>query len=246
MSEEIWLPCPDFEKKYLISNKGRILSIGTYNTCKKGIIKQHKKKGRNGYMQVQLFDSGHYKTIEVHTLVAKAFIPNHDKLPIVNHKDENKTNNCVENLEWCTVKYNCRYSNSKEIDIYTKDGLFIETISCISDAAIKYKTFTSSISRCCRSKYGTCKGFQFRYHGEPFSKRPISKYQLRKMRKGHNPHETRRKKINEFTLDNKFVKTWDSITEASLCYNIPTTNICKCCKGLIKTINKKIFKYAKK
>lgn len=108
---EEWKPCPEFETKYLISNYGRIKSIGTYNTCKtNSIIAQTKKHGRNGYMQVRLHDNGRARTIEVHTLVAKAFIPNPHNYACVNHKNENKTDNRVDNLEWCSNEYNIRYS----------------------------------------------------------------------------------------------------------------------------------------
>jgi hypothetical protein len=74
-----------------------VLSIGTYNTCKKGkLISLHKKKSRpNPVVQVQLFDSGRMKTIEVHILVAKAFIPNPENLPVVTHLDKNNSNKSI-------------------------------------------------------------------------------------------------------------------------------------------------------
>ena len=160
---ELWNPCPNFEEKYLVSNLGRILSVGTYNTCKKGLINQHKKKGRNGYMRVQLYDNNRYKTIDVHTLVAKAFIPNPNNLPMVNHKDEDKTNNDVSNLEWCDNKYNVRYSRAKAVDVYSKNGDYIETFDCITDAALKYGTQTTNISKCCKGKRKTASGKIFKY-----------------------------------------------------------------------------------
>ena len=68
----------------------------------------------SGYMSVMLYDSNHEtKRIMVHRLVAKTFIPNPDNLPEVNHKDENKLNNCADNLEWCTNLYNVNYGNAK-------------------------------------------------------------------------------------------------------------------------------------
>jgi hypothetical protein len=74
---ELWKPCPGFEEKYLVSSHGRVMGIGTYNTCKKGeLIKLHKKHGRNGYMQARFYDNGRASTVEIHLLVAKAFIPN--------------------------------------------------------------------------------------------------------------------------------------------------------------------------
>lgn len=164
MCIEIWKPCPNFESKYLISNYGRIKSIGTYNTCKTGqLIKQYKKKGRNGYMQVRLYDSKRVKTVEVHTLVAKAFLPNPNNYKYVNHKDEDKTNNYVENLEWCTNQYNVWYSNHLKVSQYDKQGNFICTYASITEAAASIQSNTSNISKCCKGKRKTVKGFIFKY-----------------------------------------------------------------------------------
>ena len=240
---EMWKPCPDFETKYLISSHGRIMGIGTYNTCKKGeLLSLHKKHGRNGYIQVQLFDSGRMRTIEVHTLVAKAFIPNPDNLPMVNHIDEDKTNNHVENLEWCTNQYNVRYSNAKAIDVYTREGEFVETVEAISETAKKYKTDTTNISRCCKSQYGTCKGYQFRYHGEPFQKKPVSqKVARRKERSGHDSNESRYVALFEYTVDGSFVTSWPNSNAAARAYGIAGSNIRKCGRGEIATIGGRIF-----
>lgn len=67
-----------------------------------------------GYKQVALTKNGKTKLYFVHRLVAKAFIPNPDKLECVNHKDENKANNRVSNLEWCTYKYNNTYGTTQQ------------------------------------------------------------------------------------------------------------------------------------
>ena len=66
---------------------------------------------KNGYLQVGLHDKNNHKYVNIHRLVAEAFIPNPDNLPEVNHKDEDKTNNHVNNLEWCTGSYNARYGS---------------------------------------------------------------------------------------------------------------------------------------
>ena len=168
-TNEKWLPCPDFESKYLVSSYGRIKSIGTYNTCKTGkLLNIHKKNGRNGYMQVRLFDNGRAKTIEVHSLVAKAFVPNPLCLPMVNHIDKDKANNYYKNLEWCNNQYNIRYSCAKRIDVYTKDGKFVETLDAVASVAQKYKMPSRNVSRSCQKHYNTRSGFTFRYHNERF------------------------------------------------------------------------------
>lgn len=95
-----WKPIDGYEG-YLVSDDGRVWS------SKRGIeLAQEEKKG---YLNVYLYNRDGRKFIGVHRLVAIAFIPNPDNLPEVNHKDENPMNNRVDNLEWCTAKYNSNY-----------------------------------------------------------------------------------------------------------------------------------------
>jgi hypothetical protein len=68
-----------------------------------------------GYYFVRLSKDGKAKNYTIHRLVANAFIPNPDDEPIINHIDENKLNNKVDNLEWCSAQYNVRYSIAKPI-----------------------------------------------------------------------------------------------------------------------------------
>ena len=106
-NKEIWKDCKGYEGKYQVSNFGRVWSV---------VKQQYKNQriGKDGYYKVTLIaKNGKQKTERVHRLVALAFIPNPDRLPQVNHKDECKTNNCVENLEWCDAKYNTLYSSYK-------------------------------------------------------------------------------------------------------------------------------------
>ena len=92
-TDEKWLPVPGYEGLYEVSDHGKVRS-------RKKVLKEHPM--RNGYYNVSLFKDGKYKAYGIHRLVALAFIPNREHLPQVNHKDGNKKNNAVENLEWCT------------------------------------------------------------------------------------------------------------------------------------------------
>lgn len=100
---EIWKDVQDFPQKYEISNKGRLRNKTTNH-----IYKQTNKKG--DYFTIILYDDNHKKSVRIHRLVAKTFIPNPNNYPCVNHKDLNKQNNNVNNLEWCTQSYNVKHA----------------------------------------------------------------------------------------------------------------------------------------
>lgn len=107
MKGEIWKDIEGYEGLYQVSNMGRIKSLNYNNTGKEGIMKGY--DNGHGYLQVGLFKEGNREQPLVHVLVATAFIDNVDNLPEVNHKDENKYNNCIENLEWVSHEYNLNY-----------------------------------------------------------------------------------------------------------------------------------------
>lgn len=102
--QEIWKPIPNFPR-YEVSNMGQVRFIdGIFNRIVKGSINE------SGYLRVAMRDSeGNKKYKKVNRLVAEAFLDNSDNKPEVNHKDGNKLNNCVDNLEWCTRKENMEH-----------------------------------------------------------------------------------------------------------------------------------------
>ena len=116
--EEIWRPIEGYEGLYEISSYGRVKSLERYRSNNGGIqlLKERimNPLDYNGYKNVLLWKNGSKKKEYVHRLVAKAFIPNPDNLKEVNHKDENPSNNMVENLEWCNHRYNMNYGTLQQ------------------------------------------------------------------------------------------------------------------------------------
>ena len=114
---EIWKDIEGYEGRYQISNLGRVKSLsrtidvgGKFKRFQpERILKP--SKGVKGYLLVELYKNNCSKMKRVHRLVAESFIPNPKKLLSVNHIDENKENNTMENLEWCTDRYNNLYHN---------------------------------------------------------------------------------------------------------------------------------------
>lgn len=109
----------------------------------------------NRYYSVTLKNNGNSKIIRVHRLVAQAFIPNTNDYKEINHIDENKLNNKVDNLEWCDRIYNIRYSLSKSVKQYDLQGNYIKTWECISEASGDLKIDKSHISDVCKGKRKT-------------------------------------------------------------------------------------------
>lgn len=109
-TQEEWKPITGYEGLYEVSSFGNIRTIKRQGTNSRTIKQQIDRKG---YCYVSLCENGKYKRSSVHRLVATAFIENLKELPCVNHKDENKANNCVNNLEWCSYRYNNNYGTAR-------------------------------------------------------------------------------------------------------------------------------------
>lgn len=190
---EIWKDIEGYEGYYQVSNLGRVKSLDR---------QIHMKNGKNmlvsgtimalqinqGYLTVRLRLGNTRKNVRVHRLVATAFIPNPNNLPEVNHIDENKQNNSVDNLEWCTHKYNSNFgtknirsnitksknpnlreickSNGMKIAkkvICTTTGEIYESIRC---AARSTGLDRSCIYRVCSGKLKSTHGYVFMYFSD--------------------------------------------------------------------------------
>lgn len=170
--EEIWKDISGFEGYYQISNLGNLRSIDRFVTRsgKKMHIKGRIMRPYNngGYHQYLLRKDGKSFGAWAHREVAKAFIPNPDNLPCVNHKDENPSNNRVDNLEWCTYGYNLAYNDlakrkaidkRKPILQYSKDGEFIREWSHAREAAETLGLNKRAIYECCAGRSKTSGGY---------------------------------------------------------------------------------------
>lgn len=111
---------------------------------------------RTGYYSVDLRKNGKRYKFRIHRLVAEAFIPNLDSLPMINHKDENKLNNIASNLEWCDSTYNTHYSKHQDLSVYCFD--LDEYFKSASDAAVHTGVCRTSIVKACRGQLSQAGG----------------------------------------------------------------------------------------
>lgn len=169
MDREEWADIKGYEEAYQISNLGRVKSLtrevkfsdGRTRTFQSKIIPQ--RLSGKGYLMVSLWKHHEGKRFLVHRLVAEAFIPNPSNLPQVNHKDENKVNNTVSNLEWCTSQYNNLYSHKVGVVQLDEDNHIIKQWNSIIEAANELHISASNISMCCSGVIERCKGFKWQY-----------------------------------------------------------------------------------
>lgn len=175
MLTEIWKDISEFNGKYQVSNLGHVRNTNNLNDNDGGVL--HPGALYNGYYRVTLSNGENTKREYVHRLVAKAFIDNPNNYPQINHKDENRLNNNVDNLEWCTDKYNANYGNhNKHISesllkgsskIVQTDLLnnFVKTWDNL--ASIQNSGFDHShVANCCKHVANSSKGYHWFYKQE--------------------------------------------------------------------------------
>lgn len=205
----------DYEKLYAITEYGEVWSYKRNKFLKKCLTK-------SGYYIVNLHKNGVMKSYRINRLVAIAFIPNPNNLPLVNHKDENKLNNSVDNLEWCDIKYNNNYGNrNKKLSESKKSyNLSVETRQKLSNSSKGRKLSDDT-------------------------KRKISESKA-KMSKEKKAEITEKIKtvIEKSVICIETNTIYKSIVEASLETNTNASNISSCCKGRFKTAGGYHWKYA--
>lgn len=158
---------PGYEGKYAITSCGKVWSYYINN-----FLSQH--IDRKGYQRVMLHLNGKQKLWSVHRLVAITYIPNPNNFPEVNHKDENKLNNSINNLEWCDRKYNLNYGTARErsAERQKKTSPFNKRVLCVETGIIYFSAQeakrqtginNTSISKVCNGKRNVAGGYHWKY-----------------------------------------------------------------------------------
>lgn len=160
MNTEIWKPVVGFEGLYEVSNYGNLKGLKRGKNLKSWVH-------RCGYVTCKLHKNGKWKCFSVHRLEAIAFIPNPENKPQVNHKDTNKANNYIDNLEWCNNSENqlhasangkafrltgSKHHASRAVLQYSISGEFIKEYATITQASMESKISQASIFLCCSGK----------------------------------------------------------------------------------------------
>lgn len=225
---EIWKFIEGFED-YEVSNLGNVRS------CKKGKIRKIKPSLRfpqdnvktpEKYLGVTLSQNGTRKCFSVHQLVAKAFIPNPQNLPQVNHKNGIKNDNRVENLEWCTAQENVlhlfyelgkrlRYEGVRQ---YDKSGNFIAEYKTIREASIKNNIIYGNIIQCAKKERNVAGGYIWRFISDKSSN---VKYDNKV-----------KKPIVQLSASGVYIKTFDSMIDAANELGASINSLTRCCSQL--------------
>lgn len=250
---EEWRPVRDFEDLYEVSSLARVRSVDTdevrinqngqpYIYHKKSKVLKQKICGNCPYYRINLHKDKVEYTKMVHQLVAEAFVPNPDNLPCINHKDEDKTNNLPENLEWCTRQYNNTYGHAREklrdavshpIEQLTMDGQHVAYFHNVGDierlsGGRFRRRCIFNVAKCKTTRYSSMYGFRWRYVEktdnmtfciEPFVPKNLKSDRI----------------VEQLTLDGEHVAFYKTITEAVRKTGANKVSICSVCNGRYKT-----------
>ena len=246
--EEIWRTISGYDNEYEVSN------IGNVRFDKKYILPTH-TNGR--YITVNVRKNGKHISAFVHRLVAIAFIPNKHFLPEVNHINEIKTDNRVENLEWCTHKYNCNYGtriqrikDKQNIPIlqYSIDGKFIAEHASMHVAAELIGADAGHICDCCLGNRSIAYGFLWRYKDDKLYN--DAKIRLKEKIKASKESRTnkfldRALNVVQLELDGTYIRTFMSSKLAAESVNSYRPMIINCCNGKCKQVKGYKWMYEK-
>ena len=234
-----------YEGLYKINKSGEVLSVRSGKALKAG-------KNTHGYMNVVLSKNGHSRTHKVNRLVALAFIPNPNNSPYINHKDEDKPNNSVENLEWCTPKYNLNYGTAierrsksikesplkkrKAVLQLSLTGNIVNEYRSTKDAAELTGIDRRQISRAINHVGKQAQGYLWVLKDDYDI--TLNYGEIHKKESMH----PKPKKIAQYSSDGLFLKEWESLSDASKELNIGFSTISSCLHGRYKKAGGLIWK----
>lgn len=159
--KELWKPIDEVNGRYEVSTFGNVRNTNTKNICKRG-------DNGKGYKNCKLWNGEKFLTRYIHRLVAIAFIDNPNGYKEINHIDEDKGNNRVDNLEWCTRQYNNTYgvltkNKQKKVLQYTLKNEFIRIYDSINQASKYTGASNTHIGQVCKKKRNQSGGFKWEY-----------------------------------------------------------------------------------
>ena len=242
-TEEAWKDIPGYNGRYQASNLGRIRSMDREVTKSNGSKEFYKGKvlkpfvGTNGYLYITIAEEpGKFRPRRLHRVIAETFIPNPLNLPQINHINEDKTDNRVCNLEWCTAEYNTFYGHriekfaksnrnnpalSKGVNQYDLEGNYLRNFPSAAEAS-RYLgrdcVAACRIGQCCRHLFKTgnsAYGYLWEFSSEDNIGRPIEKLQ------------TKGFPVYQYSIDRQFIKRWDTVKEAVEVLNLNYSSICR-------------------
>lgn len=235
-----WKPIEKYNGLYMISDEGQVFSVRSNRLL-------NTKPQPNGYVRTEINIDGEVYRDLVHCLVAEAFIPNPNNYPIINHKDENPSNNRADNLEWCTYKYNSNYgtcierrvlhteykrggdkTGAKEVWQFDLEGDFINKYPSCADAELVTGVNRKDISKCALGRLKYAGKYVWSYDGTFYYD-------------AHKTYKPRNGTVYQYDLDGNFIKKYETNDELRAEGFVPQ-NVMRNIKGVRKSYKGYVFR----